>query len=66
MAQLWHELTALIQTENEVVKTWGTPREEDGLRNHVDLVQMLDIADLQAGTTVAGAQSSRSQCELAR
>ena len=37
-----------------VVKTHGELREEDGLRNHVDLVQMLDIVDLEAGTMVAG------------
>ena len=37
------------------MKTWGELREESGLRNHVDMVQMLDIADLEAGTAVAGA-----------
>lgn len=36
------------------VKTWGTPREEADLKNHVDLVLMLDIADLDNGTAVAG------------
>ena len=44
-----------FQAENVVVKTHGEPREEDGLRNHVDLVLMLDIVDLEAGTVVAGA-----------
>ncbi|KAK9799400.1 hypothetical protein WJX73_002247 [Symbiochloris irregularis] len=44
------------EADNEVVKTWGSPREEDGLRNHVDLVQMLDIADLENGSAVAGAR----------
>ncbi len=44
-----------------VVKTYGEPREEDGLRNHVDLVQMLDIVDLEAGTMVAGAHSCGGQ-----
>ena len=38
-----------------MVKAHGEPREEDGLRNHVDLVLMLDIVDLEAGTVVAGA-----------
>ena len=45
------------QAENQIVNTWpdsGPPRQEDGLLNHVDLVQMLDIVDLEAGTTVAG------------
>lgn len=48
----------VLQAENEIVNTWpdsGPARQEDGLRNHVDLVQMLDIVDLDAGTTVAGA-----------
>lgn len=40
-----------------VVKTHGVLREEDGLRNHVDLVQMLDLVDLEAGTMVAGVLS---------
>lgn len=38
-----------------VVKTWGTPREEPELLNHVDLVAKLGIADLEKGTAVAGA-----------
>ncbi|BDA47415.1 Serine-tRNA ligase, cytoplasmic [Coccomyxa sp. Obi] len=42
------------EIDNVVVKTYGQRREEDGLRNHVDLVQMLDIVDLEAGTMVAG------------
>jgi len=44
----------LVQVENVVVKTFGELRTEDGLRNHVDLVQLLDIVDLEAGTAVAG------------
>lgn len=48
--QMWR----FVQAENVVEKTYGEPREEDGLRNHVDLVQMLDIVDLEAGTSVAG------------
>lgn len=43
------------QDNNAVVKTWGTPREEPELVNHVDLVQKLGIADLEKGTAVAGA-----------
>jgi len=42
------------QVDNVVVKTWGERREEDGLRNHVDLVLLLDLVDLEAGTAVAG------------
>lgn len=43
------------QVDNVVVKTYGELREEEGLRNHVDLVLMLDIVDLENGTAVAGA-----------
>jgi seryl-tRNA synthetase len=43
------------QADNVVVKTHGELREEDGLRNHVDLVLMLDIADFENGSAVAGA-----------
>ncbi|KAK9805154.1 hypothetical protein WJX72_002468 [[Myrmecia] bisecta] len=42
------------EAENVVVKRDGVLREEDGLLNHVDLVQLLDIVDLDNGTTVAG------------
>ncbi len=49
----------VLQIDNVVVKTYGQRREEDGLRNHVDLVQMLDIVDLEAGTMVAGVHASR-------
>lgn len=37
-----------------VVRTFGEPRQEEKLYNHVDLVQLLDIVDLEAGTAVAG------------
>lgn len=40
-----------------MVRTWGEAREEDGLKNHVDLVLLLDLVDLEAGTAVAGARS---------
>lgn len=43
-----------MQADNVIVKTVGELREEDGLRNHVDLVLMLDIVDLENGTAVAG------------
>lgn len=44
--------------DNVVVRTWGEAREEDGLRNHVDLVLLLDLVDLEAGQAVAGARSA--------
>lgn len=39
---------------NEVYRTWGTPRDEPKLPNHVDLVNMLGIANLEKGSEVAG------------
>lgn len=42
------------EANNTVVREWGTARQEEGLRNHVDLVQMLDIVNMEAGTAVAG------------
>ena len=47
----------VLQVDNAVVRTWGTPREEPGrLHNHVDLVQLLDIVELEHGSTVAGSR----------
>ena len=44
-----------MQANNVIVKkSANPPREESGLLSHVDLVQMLDIVDLEQGTTVAG------------
>ena len=40
-----------------VVKEHGTPRTQEKLYNHVDLVQLLDIVDLEKGTVVAGADA---------
>lgn len=42
------------ETNNEVVRTWGERREEPSLKNHVELVQLLGIADLDKGADVAG------------
>jgi seryl-tRNA synthetase len=53
-----HALTRFppAQDNNPVERTWGTPREETGLPNHVDLVAMLDIVDLEKGQEVAGSR----------
>lgn len=40
------------QDNNLVVRTWGTPRDQSGLVNHVDLVNKLGIVDLEAGNKV--------------
>mmetsp|Transcript_15933 Transcript_15933/g.47918 ORF Transcript_15933/g.47918 Transcript_15933/m.47918 type:complete len:451 (-) Transcript_15933:2211-3563(-) len=42
------------EDNNAVVKTWGEPRTDAELYNHVDLVKRLDIADLEKGVVVAG------------
>lgn len=42
------------EANNAVVREWGERRQEEKLYNHVDLVQLLDIVDMEAGTTVAG------------
>lgn len=43
------------QAHNAVVKEWGTSEKGPQHRyNHVDLVALLDIADLENGVTVAG------------
>ena len=50
-----HNLGWGLQANNVIVKKSPHPaREEEGLISHVDLVQLLDIVDLEAGTTVAG------------
>uniref|UniRef100_A0A7N0VCI3 serine--tRNA ligase n=1 Tax=Kalanchoe fedtschenkoi TaxID=63787 RepID=A0A7N0VCI3_KALFE len=42
------------EANNAVVRRWGEKREEEGLKNHVELVDLLDIADLVKGANVAG------------
>ena len=44
----------VLQAHNVVVKTEGHLRDDPELYNHVDLVQLLDIVDLESGSTVAG------------
>lgn len=38
------------QANSEIVRSWGEKRAEASLRNHVELVQLLEIADLVKGT----------------
>lgn len=45
-----------FQDNNPVERTWGVCRQETGLPNHVDLVSMLDIVDLEKGQEVAGSR----------
>jgi seryl-tRNA synthetase len=56
VGNLVHDSVPIDNNEdnNLVVRTWGTPRDEAGLLNHVDLVNRLGIVELEAGTDVAG------------
>ncbi|CAK7336656.1 unnamed protein product [Dovyalis caffra] len=42
------------EDNNAVIRAWGEKRVEKKLRNHVDLVELLGIADLKKGADVAG------------
>ncbi|XP_058073980.1 serine--tRNA ligase [Magnolia sinica] len=42
------------EANNVVARSWGEKRVEGKLRNHVELVQLLGIADLTKGADVAG------------
>ncbi|KAL2609023.1 hypothetical protein R1flu_027596 [Riccia fluitans] len=58
IGNLVHDTVPIDNNEdnNKVVKTFGldTKREETGLKNHVDLVELLGIADLNKGADTAG------------
>ena len=56
LGSVWLEIDDVIvkQDNNVVVRTWGTPREESGLVNHVDLVNKLGIVELEAGNLWSG------------
>ncbi|MQL95271.1 hypothetical protein Taro_027937 [Colocasia esculenta] len=47
-------LSKLQLVNNAVVRTWGDRRMEERLKNHVELVELLGIADLVKGANVAG------------
>ncbi|KAH0672195.1 hypothetical protein KY284_023282 [Solanum tuberosum] len=42
------------EANNVIVRSWGEKRTEKGLKNHVDLVKDLGIADIPKGANVAG------------
>lgn len=57
IGNLVHESAPVSKDEadNVVVKTWGEPGPAKGKKyNHVDLVRLLDIVDLDAGVAAAG------------
>lgn len=51
------------EANNVIVKTWGVKRPEEKLYNHVDLVQLLDLVDLEAGSSVAGTEGGLTHGE---
>ncbi|CAI9279382.1 unnamed protein product [Lactuca saligna] len=42
------------KANNVVVRTWGEKRTEPKLKNHVELMELLGIADLENGAKIAG------------
>ncbi|KAK9124251.1 hypothetical protein Sjap_013853 [Stephania japonica] len=42
------------EANNLVVRSWGEKRAEENFRNHVELVELLGIADFKKGALVAG------------
>ncbi|KAG8375150.1 hypothetical protein BUALT_Bualt10G0070500 [Buddleja alternifolia] len=42
------------EANNAVIRSWGERRTEPKLKNHVDLVELLGIADIKKGANVAG------------
>lgn len=58
VGNLVHETVPCHKDEenNEVIRTWGLPRQEINLWNHVDLARHLGIVDLEAGREVAGSR----------
>ncbi|KAG4395510.1 hypothetical protein AAZX31_20G219500 [Glycine max] len=56
IGNLVHDSVPISQDEanNVVVRSWGEKRVEPKLKNHVDLVELLGIADTKKGADVAG------------
>ncbi|CAA0816567.1 Serine--tRNA ligase [Striga hermonthica] len=42
------------EDNNAIIRSWGEKRSEPKLKNHVELVELLGIADLKKGANVAG------------
>ncbi|KAK1361126.1 Serine--tRNA ligase [Heracleum sosnowskyi] len=42
------------EDDNAIIRSWGEKRSEKNLKSHVDLVELLGIADLKKGANVAG------------
>ncbi|MCS7133733.1 MAG: serine--tRNA ligase [Candidatus Caldarchaeum sp.] len=44
------------EEDNAVVREWGEPRKEDWMKDHVDILESLGLADLETAASVAGAR----------
>ncbi|MCS7110481.1 MAG: serine--tRNA ligase [Candidatus Caldarchaeum sp.] len=44
------------EEDNAVVREWGEPRKEDWMKDHVDILEYLGLADLETAASVAGAR----------
>ncbi|KAL3623308.1 hypothetical protein CASFOL_032124 [Castilleja foliolosa] len=42
------------EDNNAIIRSWGEKRTEPNMKNHVELVELLGIADLKKGANVAG------------
>ncbi|WOK95629.1 serine--tRNA ligase [Canna indica] len=42
------------EKDNKIIRQWGERHTEENLKNHVDLVRLLDIVDMEKGADVAG------------
>ncbi|XP_059648537.1 serine--tRNA ligase [Cornus florida] len=42
------------EANNAIVRSWGDKRSEPKLKNHVELVELLGIADIKKGANIAG------------
>ncbi|EYU19825.1 hypothetical protein ABFS82_06G084100 [Erythranthe guttata] len=56
IGNLVHDSVPIDNNEdnNAVIRSWGEKRTEPNLKNHVDLVELLGIADIKKGANVAG------------
>ncbi|CAH9087244.1 unnamed protein product [Cuscuta europaea] len=56
IGNLVHDSVPVSNNEdnNAIIRHWGDKRTEPGLKNHVELVKLLGIADLEKGANVAG------------
>ncbi|CAN0909868.1 Serine--tRNA ligase, cytoplasmic [Linum grandiflorum] len=58
VGNLVHDSVPISKDEanNEVVRVWGEKRTDKKLKSHVDLVELLGIADLKKGADIAGSR----------